>query len=307
MKTIFILGVATLTTVALAQSAPVNVSVSFSILEDLVKNVGRERVNVTSVVPRDGDAHSFQPSAADAKTVANARVIFVNGLGFEGWFEKLAKNANAKAPVVELAKGLPARKLEEEHHEGEAGHEGEAEHDHGKFDPHLWWNPMNTVQYVNRIRDALTRADQSGRAVYAQNASRYARELANLDAWAKTEVAKIPAAKRKIVTNHDALEYFAARYGFRIVGTVIPSGSTERAPSAKETAELIRVIRREGVKAIFTENVLNPKLAQTIASETDAKIAPALYTDALGVTGSNGETYLKAFRYNVTTIVNALR
>jgi ABC-type Zn uptake system ZnuABC Zn-binding protein ZnuA len=303
MKTTFILGVAALTTVALAQYPAINVSVSFSILEDLVNNVGRERVNVTSIVPRDGDAHNFQPSAADAKTVAGAKVVFVNGLGFESWFEKLARNANTKAPIIELAKGLPALKLEEEH----AGEEQHEEEDHGEFDPHLWWNPMNTVQYVNRIRDALTRADERGRAVYAQNASRYARELANLDAWAKTEIAKIPASKRKIVTNHDALGYFAARYGLKVVGTVVPGGSTDRAPSAKETADLIRVIRREGVKAIFTENVVNPKLAQTIASETGAKIAPPLYTDALGAAGSKGDTYLKAFRSNVTTIVDALR
>jgi zinc/manganese transport system substrate-binding protein len=281
--------------------AQFEVATSFSILEDVVKNVGGSRVSITNFVPRDGDTHSYQPSAQDVRALAKAKVVFINGLGLEGWFSKLAKNANSQAKIVELAKGLKALKLEEEHSD-EHGHE-----DHGEFDPHLWWNPMNVVQYAYRIRNALTQADPSGKNVYWANAARYARDLANLDAWAKLEVSKIPAKNKKIVTNHDALGYLADRYGFRVVGTVIPGGGTERAPSARETANLIRLIRREGVKAIFTENTVNAKLAQSIAKETGAKIAPSLYTDALGALGSSGETYLKAFRHNISTLVAALR
>jgi zinc/manganese transport system substrate-binding protein len=287
-------------------SAQLQVATSFSILEDLVKNVGGARVQVANFVPRDGDTHSFQPSAQDVKALASAKLVFINGLGLEEWFTKLAKNAGNNAKVVELAKGLPARKLEEAaEHEGEH-HEGE-DHDHGEFDPHLWWNPMNVVQYVYRIRNALSSADPSGANLYWSNAARYARELANLDAWAKLEVAKIPTKNKKIITNHDALGYLADRYGFRVVGTVIPGGGTERAPSARETANLIRLIRREQVKAIFTENTVNAKLAESIAKETGAKIAPSLYTDSLGALGSSGETYQKAFRHNITTLVAALR
>jgi zinc/manganese transport system substrate-binding protein len=282
--------------------AQLEVATSFSILEDLVKNVGGARVNVRNFVPRDGDTHSYQPSAQDVKALATSKVVFINGMGLEGWFAKLAKNAGSSAKVVELSKGLRALKLTEEH-EGEEHHQGE----HDEFDPHLWWNPMNVVQYTNRIRNALTLADPDGKNLYWANAARYARELANLDAWAKLEVAKIPAKNKKIVTNHDALGYLADRYGFKVVGTVIPGGSTERAPSAKETANLIRVIRREGVKAIFTENVVSAKLAASIAKETGAKIAPSLFTDALGAVGSSGETYQKAFRHNIVTLVAALR
>jgi zinc/manganese transport system substrate-binding protein len=298
MKRFLILAALLFSSHAFAQ---LEVATSFSILEDVVKNVGGTRVAITNFVPRDGDTHSYQPSTQDIKALAKAKVVFINGMGLENWFAKLAKNANSQANIVELAKGLKALRLEEEHSD-EHGHE-----EHGEFDPHLWWNPMNVVQYAYRIRNALTQADPSGKDTYWTNAARYARDLANLDAWAKLEVAKIPAKNKKIVTNHDALGYLADRYGFRVVGTVIPGGGTERAPSARETANLIRLIRREGVKAIFTENTVNAKLAESIAKETGAKIAPSLYTDALGAVGSSGETYIKAFRHNISTLVSALR
>ncbi|MFN3266063.1 MAG: metal ABC transporter solute-binding protein, Zn/Mn family [Deinococcales bacterium] len=285
--------------------AQLQVATSFSILEDLVKNVGGTRIKVSSIVPRDSDTHSYQPSAQDIRVLAAAKVVFVNGMGFEGWFSKLAKNANSQAKIIELSKGLSALPLNGEGHD-EEDHD-EAGHNHGEFDPHLWWNPMNVVQYVYRIRNALVAADSKGKDTYWSNASRYARDVANLDAWAKLEVAKIPANNRKIVTNHDALGYLAKRYGFKVIGTVIPGGGTERAPSARETADLIRLIRREKVKAIFTENVVNAKLAESIAKETGAKIAPSLYTDALSVVGSSGDTYLKAFRHNISTLVAALQ
>ena len=267
-----------------------------------MKNVGRNNVSITNFVPRDGDTHSYQPSATDVKALAKAQIVFLNGAGLETWFAKLAKNAGGKAQIIELASNLTTRKLEEAGHE--AGHEVGHEEEN---DPHIWWNPSNAIQMVNRIRNALSAADKNNQVIYWTNAAKYTRELANLDVWAKLEVKKIPVLNRKIVTNHDSLGYLADHYGFKVVGTIIPSGSTERAPSAKETAELIRIIRREKVKAIFTENIINPKLAQTIARETNAKIAPALYTDSLGALGSSGETFLKAFRYNIQTLVAALR
>ncbi len=279
---------------SLAQAQTLQVATSFSILEDLVKNVGGDKISITNFVPRDGDAHGYQPSAQDVKGLAQAKVVFISGLGLEAWFAKLVKNAGGKAQIIELSKGLATRKFSEGDEAGEA-------------DPHVWWNTINVVNYVNKIRNALTTADVTNKDTYWNNAAKYTRDLANLDAWAKLEVQKIPATNRKIVTNHDALGYLADRYGFQVIGTVIPGGSTERAPSAKETADLIRIIRREKVKAIFTENIINAKLAETIARETNAKIAPALYTDSLGAIGSSGETYLKAFRHNIETLVAALR
>jgi zinc/manganese transport system substrate-binding protein len=219
--------------------------------------------------------------------------VFINGLGLEAWFEKLLSNAASNTTVVTLSDGLKTRSFQED---------GQT-----VTDPHMWWDLTRTQAYVTRIAKALETADPAGKNVYASNAKRYNAELTKLDAWAKLEIAKIPVGKRKLVTNHDALGYFAARYGFVIIGEVIPSLGTEQAPSAKDLAALSRTMRREGVKAIFTENIINPKLAQTLADETGAKVAPPLYTDSLGLPGSSGDTFIKAFRYNVTTIVNALK
>lgn len=284
---------------SLASAQQLKVVTSFSIIEDLVNKVGGNRVTITNFVPRDGDTHIYQPGTQDVKNLADARLVFVNGLGLENWFQPLLKNAASKARLIRLSDGLKPLKLEGDHQDHKD--------DHGEFDPHMWWNLTNAIAYVRKIQSALEKADPAGTNLFKSNADRYARELANLDAWAKTQVAQIPAANRKLVTNHDALGYFAARYGFRVMGNVIPSLGTEREPSAKETASLVNAIRREKVKAIFTENTVSARLAETIARETGAKIAPPLYTDALGAPGSRGDTFLKAFRYNITTIVNALK
>ncbi len=292
MKRLIIITIIILS--SLAQAQTLKVVTSFSILEDLVKNVGGNRISIHNFVSRDGDPHSFKPSARDAKVLTEAKLVFVNGAGLEGPFMKFAQNTVGKDKIIELAQGLATRQLE-------------TDHDHGGFDPHIWWNPMNTIKMVNRIRNRLTTADPKGKTIYWNNASKYNQQLQNLDQWAKLEMKKIPVAKRKIVTNHDALGYLADRYGLKIIGTIIPSGSTKRPPSIKETVALIRLIQREKVSVIFVENTINLKLAQTIAQDTKASIAPALYTDALGAIGSSGETYLKAFKYNISTFVTALQ
>ena len=274
--------------------AQLNVATSFSILEDIVKNVGGQRVKITNLVPRNADAHTYQPSTLDVKNLANAKLVFINGGGFESWFTKLLQNSASKVAVVTVSSGLSMRKID-------VGDEV------GETDPHMWWNLQNTIVYAKNIRDALIKADPTGEAVYTQNAAKYTRDLANLDGWAKLEVQKIPVSSRKLVTNHDALGYFADRYGFTVLGNVIPSFGTESEPSAKDTAALINNIRRNNVKAIFTENIIPPKLVAQVASETGAKVAAPLYTDALGGVGSSGDTFLKAFRHNVTTIVAALK
>ena len=274
--------------------AQINVATSFSMLEDIVANVGGSRVKITNFVPRNADAHTYQPSTQDVKALSEAKLVFVNGRGFESWFAKLLANSASKATVVTVSNGLTARKID-------VGDEA------GETDPHMWWNLQNTVVYAKNIRDALVKADPAGKTVYTQNAAKYTRDLANLDAWALKEVQKIPVQNRKLVTNHDALGYFAARYGFTVLGNVIPSFGTESEPSAKETAALINNIRRNNVKAIFTENIIPPKLVAQVAAETGAKVGAAVYTDALGAVGSSGDTFLKAFRYNVMTIVAALK
>jgi ABC-type Zn uptake system ZnuABC Zn-binding protein ZnuA len=282
----------TMTGSTIGQNTRLQVATSFSILEDFVRNVGQDRVQVRSFVPRNGDSHSFEPGTQDVRTLSQAKMVFVNGLGLEAWFEKLLSNAASKTKVITLTDGLKPRRFLED---------GQRIND-----PHMWWDLTRTQAYVTRIAKALETADPAGKTVYSSNAKKYNAELTKLDAWAKLEISKIPANKRKLVTNHDALGYFAARYGFKIIGQVIPSLGTEQAPSARELAALSRTIQREGVKAIFIENTLNPKLAQTLADESGAKVAPALYTDSLGNPGSSGDTFVKAFRYNVQTILNAL-
>jgi zinc/manganese transport system substrate-binding protein len=274
-----------------AFAAPIKVVTSFSILEDLVKNVGGNLVSITNFVPRDGDAHTYQPSTGDVRALDNAKIVFLNGLGLEGWFEKLAKNAASKATIVTLSNGLKTQKISQTL----------------ETDPHVWWNLQNAIQYTKKIALALQKVDFKNSSLYQKNAVNYIKTLSSLDAWARLEVQKLPVKNRVLVTNHDALGYFATRYGFQILGTVLPSGGTEREASAKETAQLIDRIKANNVRALFTENTLNPKLARAISSDTGVKIAPALYTDSLGKAGSIGESFAKAFKYNFLTIVNALK
>ncbi len=275
-------------------AAPIKVVTSFSILEDLVQNVGGKLVSVTNFVPRDGDSHSYTPTTQDVRALGDAKIVFMNGLGLEAWFEKLAKNAASKAKIIKVSDGLKTQKIS-------VGDET------GEIDPHMWWNLQNTIAYTKKIASTLTQADPKHSSSYQKNAATYIKTLSGLDNWAKLEVQKIAVKNRVLVTNHDALGYFSARYGFKILGTVIPSGATERSASAKETVQLIDLIKANNVRALFTENIINPKLANAISSDTGVKIAPPLYTDALGAIGSSGETFMKAFRYNVTTIVNALK
>jgi zinc/manganese transport system substrate-binding protein len=277
-----------------AFATPIKVVTSFSILEDFVQNVGGKLVSVTNFVPRDGDAHTYTPTTQDVRALGDAKIVFVNGLGLDSWFEKLAKNANSKARIVTLSSGLQTQKIS-------VGDET------GEIDPHMWWDLQNAIAYTKKIAITLEKSDPKNSNLYQNNAAKYIKTLQNLDAWAKLEVQKIPVKNRVLVTNHDALGYFAMRYGFKILGTVIPSGSTERSASAKETAQLIDTIKANKVRALFTENTLNSKLAQAISSDTGVKIAPPLYTDSLGKLGSSGESFVKAFRYNVTTIVGALK
>ena len=282
---------------AAAQSAPLRVVTTFSILGDFTRAVGGTRVTVSDLVPANADAHTFQPSTGDIRKLTGARVVFQNGSGFEPWFGRLRNAVDKNTRDVALTDGLTLRHVSDGH-----GHD-----DHEDHDPHAWWNPENAVRYVNKIRDTLTALDPVGRPIYTKNAAAYVKQLRELDVYAKRKVAGLPAARRLLVTNHDALGYFADRYGFRIVGEVFPGRGTEQEPSARETARLIDAIRGAGVKAIFTENTVNSRLAQNIARETGAKVAPALYTDALGPSGSKGDTFLKAFRFNVDMIVGALK
>ncbi|APW38226.1 metal ABC transporter substrate-binding protein [Rhodoferax koreense] len=279
-------------TAALADPLPV--TASFSILGDLVKVVGGERVNVTTLVGPDEDAHVFEPKPGDAKAILQSRLLVTNGLGFEPWAQKLARSANYKGATVVASKGVKARTLP-----------AEKGHHHAETDPHAWQDPTNTILYVRNIATALTQLDPAGAETFQRNTDAYVKELEALDAWARQQIAALPADKRKVITSHDAFGYFAAHYGLTFLA---PQGvSTEAEPSAKEVAELIRQIRREKIKAVFFENMSNPKLLAQLSKDAGVTLGAELYADALSPAGQPGATYLQMMRHNITQLTTGMQ
>jgi ABC-type Zn uptake system ZnuABC Zn-binding protein ZnuA len=287
-------------------SGKLRVVATYSILGDLVKNVAGEEAEVVTLVGPDGDAHTFDPSPQDGMTVADAQVIFENGVGFETWLDKLYASSASKATRVVVTKGLEFREGQCNHSKAEREKLGDA-HKH-EDDPHVWHDVKNAIHMVGVIRDKLCEIDPSHADRYRANAAAYLAKLETLHAWVEKEVEAVPPGRRKLVTTHDTFGYFADRYGFTVVGAALPSVSTEAAdPSAAEFAKLVEAVKKAQVPAIFTENVHNPKLTERLATEAGVKLAPSLYTDALGKPGTQGDTYETMVRHNVTTIVVALK
>jgi ABC-type Zn uptake system ZnuABC Zn-binding protein ZnuA len=291
-------------TAAPAPASKLPVVVTFSILSDFVQQVGGNFVEVTTLVGPGGDAHTFEPTPEDGKALVNAKVIVENGLEFETWLEDLYTASGSTATRIVASQGIETIAAEE--HAGEE-HAGE-EHGHGEFDPHVWHDVNNAIAMVETIRAGLSAADPTNAAIYQANADRYTAELQALNTEIEQQIAALPAERRKLVTTHDTFGYFAKRYGFEVVGTALASISTESGdPSAAELADLITQIKTVGVPAIFAENVSNSNIMETVAREAGVELAPTLYTDALGESGSEGENYIAMMRYNVTTIVTALQ
>ncbi|KMO29779.1 metal ABC transporter substrate-binding protein [Methylobacterium variabile] len=277
---------------AAARAEPVRVVATFSILGDLVRQVGGVRVATTTLVGPNGDAHSFVPAPADAQAVAAARLVVVNGLGFEGWIDRLIKASGTKATVIVASKGIVP--IEEE-----SGHG----HDHG-IDPHAWQNVAHARRYVATIRDGLIAADPEGRAVYEANAAAYLAQLDALEAEVRAALRGIPEARRRIVTTHDAFGYFARAYGLRFLA---PQGvSSQSEATARDVAAIIRQIRRDKVPAVFLENVSDPRLMQQIARESGARAGGRVFSDALSEPGGPAPTYLEMMRHNVREFAAAL-
>ena len=280
------------TTAAPAQDK-VKVIASFSILGDLVKNVGGERVEVATLVGPNGNAHVYAPSPADAKKVAAAKAVFVNGLGFEGWLDRLVKASNTKAPIVVVSKGIKP-------HAGSA----DQDHGHGHIDPHAWQSVANAKIYVDNIRDALIAIDPAGKATYEANAAAYRAKLDALEQEVKETIAKIPADRRAVITSHDSFGYFESAYGIEFIA---PQGvSTETEASAKDVAAIITQIRKQKIAAVFLENVTDPRLVKQIASETGAKIGGTLYSDALTDPNGDAPSYIDLIRHNLKQLAGAL-
>ncbi|MGO4573520.1 metal ABC transporter substrate-binding protein [Microvirga sp. 2TAF3] len=269
---------------------------TFSILGDLVRNVGGDRIEVTTLVGPNGDAHVYSPTPADGRRLAESRIVFTNGLKFEGWIDRLIKSSGTKAATVEVAKGVKALDGEEEHGHGHGHHSG--------FDPHAWQSIANARIYVANIRDALIAADAGGKAAYEANAADYLKKLDAVEAEVKDLVSRIPADRRRIITSHDAFRYFEDAYGIEFIS---PQGvSTDSEASAKDVAKIIQQIKREKIKAVFVENVSDPRLMERIAKETGAKIGEPVFSDALS--GQNGPagTYIDMMRHNIRAFSTAL-
>lgn len=295
---------------------------SFSILGDMVREVGGDRVEVVTLVKPDADAHVFSPTPADAKTLSEADIFFVNGLGFEGWMERLEKSSGFKGKTVVVSEGVKPLTMKEEdghHHaaEDEHGHdhdaEDEADHDehaknedrnHEVTDPHAWQDLANGKIYVANILAGLIAADPEGKELYEANAAKYLAAIAEEDAAVRRAISALPPERRKIITSHDAFGYFGAAYGLEIVA---PEGvSTESEASAQDVAKIIRQIKRERIPAVFLENVTDPRLLDQIAREGEARIGGTLYSDALSGPDGPAPTYLDMFRHNVGALTAAL-
>jgi zinc/manganese transport system substrate-binding protein len=273
-----------------ALGAEVNAVASFSILGDMVARVGGDRVAVTTIVGPNADTHVYEPKPSDAAAVAGADIFFVNGLGFEGWMDRFVQSTGYTGQLVVASDGVATHEMDED---------GET-----VTDPHAWQSLSNGVLYVQNIAKGLCAADAAGCATYTANADAYAAELTTLDATVREQLEAVPPEQRKVITTHDAFGYFAEAYG---VTFLAPEGiSTDAEPSAADVAKLITQIKSEGVRALFVENMSDPRLVQQIADETGVTLGGELYADALSLPDGPAPTYLDMFRHNVGLLIPAM-
>ena len=254
-------------------------------LGDLTRAVAGTRAGVRQILEPSSDPHAYEPRPSDVRAISGAKLVVRSGGGLDAWLGDVLRNAGSAARTVTILGGLRARR------------------DGDGVDPHWWQDPRNAVIAVARIRDALVAADPAGRSTYAANAAGYMARLRRLDGAIAACMRRIPARERRLVTDHDALGYYADRYAIEVVGTVIPALSTQAQASAGEVARLVRTIRSTGVSTIFPESSVNPKLTRAIARDASASVGPALYADSLGARGSPGATYLGSLRANTRALV----
>ncbi len=278
------------------------VTASFSILGDLVRVVGAERVSVSTLVGPNEDAHVFEPKPADAKRILQSKLLVVNGLGFEPWAQRLAKSVGYKGSTLAASDGVVTRPRQLN---GQQAKNNGHSHTSAEADPHAWQNPQNVIVYVRNIAAALARLDPAGASSFKINGDAYIKELEALDAWTKTQFATLAKNQRKVITSHDAFGYFADHYD---IAFMAPQGvSTDAEPSAKQVAQLIRQMQQEKIKAVFVENMSNSKLLTQLSRDAGATVGASLYADALSAPDQPGATYLKMMRHNVTQLVAGMR
>ena len=276
-----------------------NVVASFSILGDMTQRVGGERVEVHTLVAQESDAHVYQPTPADAKTLARARLVIVNGFGFEGWIERLVKSSGYRGKVLTASSGI--KTLNRTHIQGE---KPDLHNHDGEVDPHAWQDLSNALRYVDNIAQALSDADPAGKEAYQTNATKYKQEIGALDGELRRSFNAIPTERRKVVTSHDAFGYFSRAYGISFISPV--GINTDAEPSAADVGRIIKQIRREKIPAAFIESFSDPRLLERIRLESGARIGGTLYSDSLSKTNGPASSYLDMMRHNARTLVSAL-
>jgi zinc/manganese transport system substrate-binding protein/manganese/iron transport system substrate-binding protein len=274
-------------------SGNLHVVATTTIIGDIARNIAGDKANVIILLTPGVDPHEYEPVPADLQALSQAKMVFANGGGLEPWLPKTMQSAGSSIKTQMLTDGLTLRTLNEG---------GATIHD-----PHVWFDVNNTIHFAEQIRDSLIAIDPANAEVYQTNARNYIARLTDLDSAIAKQVETIPPERRLLVTNHDTFGYFAARYGFKVVGTVFPAGGAEASPSAQQVVELVNLIKASQVKAVFTENTLNPELANTIAQEAGVKVITQLYTDSLGPKDSPASTYIDMMQFDVKTIVEALK
>jgi len=270
------------------------VMATFSILADMVSEIGGDEISVASLVPVDADTHHFQPKPSDLRKLQTAQLLVINGLGLEGWMSRMVKTSGYAGPVVVATAGITPLKI--------ADQRGRAT---TQTDPHAWQDLRNGIIYVRNLTAGLVKANPARAEMYRARADDYVRRIAETDQWIEQHLAAVPVEKRKVITSHDAFGYFGARY--RITFRGVAGIDTDAEPSAADVAALVKQIKREGIKAVFVENMTDPRLAQIVARESGAILGGTIYSDALSPPGGPADTYLKMFRHNVPLLVAAMQ
>jgi ABC-type Zn uptake system ZnuABC Zn-binding protein ZnuA len=279
------------------EASPPRVLAVETFLADIAQNVAGDRLKVDALIPIGMDPHAFEPTPADVRKVAESNLLIANGAGVEAFLKKLLENAGGNRQVVEASAGLASRQPKA----------GEPAGDDGEIDPHFWLDPVLVEKYVENIRDALSQVDPAGKDAYAANAAAYIAQLQTLDSWIKEQVSQVPPERRLLVTNHESFGYFADRYGFKIVGAIVPSVSTGASPSAGQLAALVDHVKQSGAPAVFLETGANAQLSQQLSQETGIKVVTGLFTHSVTAPDGPAPDYIAMMKYNTQAIVDALK
>ncbi len=289
-----------LLTHSVAHTEPLKVVASFSILADITREIGGERVEVTALVGPNEDAHHYQPTPQDVRALSEADLLIINGLGFEGWITRLRESAGYRNLVVSATAGIEALKTESPHKHNHSHHG----HDHGEYDPHAWHDPRLGALYAQNIANALIQIDSEHREFYTTRLVHYRQQLIDLHEEISTQFASLPATQRRVISHHNAFRYFAVAYD--IDWHALTGISTEAEPNARQLAQLIRQVRDSEIRVFFLENIANPRLIRQLAREARGTLGGTLYSDALSDAAGDAPTYLQLLRHNAQTLFNGL-